>query len=71
MDGQNISVERVMALTGLGRRQVFRLVREGRIPGAVVGRKIVITPGQFEQLQREGIRPERTPEAASFIRRVA
>jgi len=65
----NIPVEEVMALTGLGRNQVYRLARKGCIPASIIGRRFVMTPGQFEQLKRDGVRPE--PARPSFIKKVA
>lgn len=74
---KNIPVEQVMSLTGLTKRQVFRLTREGRIPAAIVAGRFVMTPLQLDTLNREGIRPARpstadNPLAPSiFIRKVS
>lgn len=51
-------VARVMAETGLGRNQVYRLARKRCIPATIIGRKFCMTEAQFERLQREGVKPE-------------
>ena len=55
------TVAEICAATGLGRNQVYRLIREGRVPGAIVGRKPVVVRGQFDELIRHGIAPKREP----------
>lgn len=51
------TVAEIMAATGLGRNQVYRPTREGRMPGTIIAGKIVVTRNQFEELLRTGIRP--------------
>lgn len=74
---KNVSIDAVCAATGLGKRQVLRLTREGRIPAQIVGRTFVMTDLQLEQLRRDGIAPSRTARAehplmpSDFIRRKA
>lgn len=58
MKSTNIEVGAVMALTGLGRNQVYRLAKKGCIPATVIGRRFVMTEGQLDQLKREGVKPE-------------
>lgn len=77
------TVEEVMAATGLGRMQVYRLTDEGRIPAQIIRgydgqfRKFVMTRGQFEQLIRDGIAPPKPKPTdhplapSSFIRKVS
>lgn len=66
---KNVPVEAVCALTGLGKRTVYRLTREGRIPAQIVSRQFVMTTAQFAQLDRDGIRPaDPKPEPQSMIR---
>jgi hypothetical protein len=54
----NVSIEAVMAETGLTKRQVMSLTRQRRIPASIVGRTFSMTSGQFERLKRDGIAPE-------------
>ena len=68
---KNVPLEAVCVATGLGKRQVLRLTREGRIPATIISRRFVMTAAQFEQLQREGIAPKREAVAPSFVRRIA
>jgi excisionase family DNA binding protein len=71
------TVDEICAATGLGRRQVFRLVRAGRIPGAIVNGRLIVTRAQFDRLIAEGIAPPRNAPAdhplypADFIRKRA
>lgn len=64
----------IATMTGLGYRQVWKAAREGRIPVTIEGRRMSMTDGQRERLNREGVRPVRTEQAAdhplapSFIR---
>lgn len=67
------TARKVAALTGLTYRQVWRLARKGCIPCTIIGRRMVMTPAQFEQLDRDGVKPEPkdTDEQSPFIRRIA
>lgn len=62
MTTEPVKVEAVMAATGLTKRQVFRLVRQGRIPASIVAGKFIMFPPQFDQLMHDGIGPEPEPE---------
>ena len=66
------TLDELMCATGLGRNQVFRLIRAGRIPGAIVNGRVVVTRAQFDRLITEGIAPPKhTPEPVDFIRKRA
>lgn len=74
---RSVPIEEVMALTGLTKRQVLRLTREGRIPAAIVSGRFVMTPAQRDQLNHEGVRPTQPTPAdnplapSQFIRKVS
>jgi len=42
------TVAELMAATGLGRDSVRRAIREGQLPGRLIGRRYVITRGEFD-----------------------
>lgn len=58
---RRITLDDVMAVTGLGPRTTARLVREGRLPGCFEGRHYICTPGEFDEWY-EGRRPQRSQQ---------
>jgi hypothetical protein len=44
-----VTIAELEASTGFGPRTVRRLVREGQLPGRIIGRRLLLTRGEFQQ----------------------
>lgn len=58
---RRITIEDLMAVTGLGPNTTRRLVREGRLPGEMVGSHYVCPPGEFDRYVRGDWEPRPQP----------
>lgn len=68
------TAQEIAAMTGLGYRQVWKAAREGRIPVTIEGRRMSMTDGQRERLNREGVKPKPKnpkPDKNPFLKSVA
>ena len=67
------TAQKIAAHTGLTYRQVWRLARKGCIPVTIIGRRMAMTAGQWERLDREGVKPEPKDEdeRPTFLRKIA
>lgn len=64
-----ITIEHLMAVTGLGPVQARRDVRAGLLPGRMRGRQYVCPPGEFDAYVRGEWAPRPQPQPVELIRR--
>lgn len=49
-----VTIERLMAKTGVGKNTAHRLVRERKLPGFIDGRRYICTEGEYDHWERTG-----------------
>jgi hypothetical protein len=57
-----VTIAELEASTGFGPRTVRRLVREGQLPGRIIGRRLLLTRGEFQQFLDGDWQPKPKPE---------
>lgn len=66
---RRITIERLMAETGLGPIQARRDVRKGLLPGRMRGKTYICTPGEFDRWYRGDWTPRPQPRQVDLVRR--